>query len=95
VKKLKSCPDYSEQLFLCNGVIHKGMAMYGTSFNMHRPRRHYALFASIALLLSACSNTAEQTAPGGVNAADAKALDDAAAKLDAANQLPPPQPASK
>lgn len=69
--------------------------MHRTRLNMFRLRLGYGLYACTTLLLCACNNAADQTAPGGINAADAKALDDAAAKLDAENQLPVPQPASK
>jgi hypothetical protein len=49
-----------------------------------------ASLACAALLsLAACSDTADQTETGGLNAADAKAVDAAAAKLDEENQLPP------
>lgn len=69
--------------------------MYSKGLNMFRTGCYRVLFACTALLLCACDNSAEQTAPGGINAADAKTLDNAAAKLDAANRLPAPQPASK
>jgi hypothetical protein len=49
--------------------------------------------APVALLFafSACGDSATQSGPGGLTPDDARALDDAAAKLDA-KALPPPAP---
>jgi sugar phosphate permease len=47
-----------------------------------------AVFA-LLMTLTACNDTADQPQVGGLNTADAKAVDDAAAKLDAENDLPP------
>ncbi len=50
--------------------------------------------AGVAILsLIACSDNADQVTTGGLNTADAKAVDAAAAKLDAENQLVPAQSA--
>lgn len=53
-----------------------------------------ALLSTASLSLAACDDNADQVQSGGLNTADAKAVDEAAAKLDAENQLPPP-PAPK
>ncbi len=51
----------------------------------------YSCIACAAMLaLSGCGDNAEQSLNGGVTPTDAKALDEAAAKLDAENQVPAP-----
>ncbi len=47
-----------------------------------------SLACASLLSLGACNDTADQTQTGGLNDADAKAVDAAAAKLDEENQLP-------
>ena len=60
------------------------------SINKKNGFKNYAVFWACAglLLLGGCSDTADQTETGGLNAADAKSVDAAAAKLDEENQQP-------
>jgi hypothetical protein len=52
-------------------------------------KRNIALLLLPLMLLQACSNNDRDAGPGGVSTEDAKALDDAAAKLEQENAVPP------
>lgn len=51
-----------------------------------RPMIAALALASSALLLAACGDAPDDPGPGGVSNADARALDEAAAKLDRADE---------
>lgn len=46
----------------------------------------------LLLLLAACSRTDNEPGPGGVTVGEAKALDDAAAMLEARDEIEPTNP---
>jgi hypothetical protein len=53
---------------------------------MTAARHHYALATTALLMLASCGPADTDPGPGGVTAADAEALDEAAKKLDERDQ---------